>query len=266
MPPRPTNAAARLPSRRILGMRVDATSYHGATDRVLQWARSGESRYVCIATVHMVMEGFDNPEYQRIVNDADMVTSDGVPLVWGLKLLGASEATRVYGPQLTPEVCARAADEGVPVGFIGGTEEVLNVLRANLQSRFPQLRIAYSWSPPFRPLTPEEEREAVRRIKLSGARIMFVGLGCPKQERWMHRYRDLIPMPMLGVGAAFDFLAGKKSQAPRFMQRLGLEWLFRLATEPRRLWHRYLYHNPRFVWHFFEQVIRERLLGQKQLA
>lgn len=257
-------AGAPLPfpanrSRRILGMRVDATSYAAAAERVIAWARAGESRYVCVSTVHMVMEGHDRAEFQRIVNAADLVTPDGMPLVWGLKLLGIPSATRVYGPDLTPLVCERAAREGVPVGFYGGTPEVLDRMIANLTARYPGLRVVYRHSPPFRPLTAEEEAREIKEIRASGARILFVGLGCPKQEQWMAARRGRIDAVMLGVGAAFDFLAGTKRQAPDLIQSLGLEWLFRLATEPRRLWRRYLYNNPRFVVLFAAQVLKGRI-------
>lgn len=256
-------AGAPLPlpanrSRRILGMRVDATSYDAAAEQVITWAKAGESRYVCVSTVHMVMEGHDRAEFQRIVNAADLVTPDGMPLVWGLKLLGIPSATRVYGPDLTPVVCEYAAREGVPVGFYGGTPEVLDRMIANLTARYPGLQVVYRHSPPFRPLTAEEEAREIEEIRASGARILFVGLGCPKQEQWMAARRGRIDAVMLGVGAAFDFLAGAKRQAPDLIQSLGLEWLFRLATEPRRLWRRYLYNNPRFVVLFAAQVLKGR--------
>ena len=173
-------------------------------------------------------------------------------------------ATRVYGPGLTPRLLARAADEGVPVGFYGGSPEVIEALRAVASQRWPELQIAYAVSPPFRPLEQAEDEEIVRTIVASGARLLFVGLGCPKQERWMHEHRDRLPLVQLGVGAAFDFLAGTKRQAPAILQRAGLEWLFRLATEPRRLWRRYLRHNPRFVVLFGAQVVRARLGGRRR--
>lgn len=246
-------------ARYVLGMRVDATSYQDAAERVMQWARRRESRYVCVSTVHTVMEAYDDREFRNAVNGADLVTPDGMPLVWLLRLLGVHSATRVYGPDLTPVVCARAAREGIPVGFYGGTPEVLQALTANIESRWPQLWVAYRWSPPFRPLRAEEERRVVRAINASGARILFVGLGCPKQERWMARHRGKIRATMLGVGAAFDFLAGTKRQAPRFVQHAGMEWGFRLLCEPRRLWRRYLYHNPRFLALVSSELLKVRL-------
>jgi N-acetylglucosaminyldiphosphoundecaprenol N-acetyl-beta-D-mannosaminyltransferase len=256
-------AATQLPtleSRHIVGMRVDATSYEDASRRVVEWAKAGEARYVCVASVNNVMHARDDAEYLDIMNAADLITPDGMPLVWGLKLLGVGSATRTYGPTLTPLVCELAARERIPVGFYGGTPEVLERLRANLLKMFPSLEIAYSWPPPFRALTDEEEERVVADIRGSGARIVFVGLGTPKQEQWMVRQRGNLSAVMLGVGAAFDFIAGEKKQAPSQMQRLGLEWLFRLVTEPRRLWRRYLYSNPRFVGLFAVQALRARFL------
>lgn len=252
---------ATVPHRRILGVPVHATSYEDATDRILAWASTGESRYVCVSNVHVVMEANDDETFRTILADADLVTPDGMPLVWGLRLLGVRGATRVYGPDLVPAVCAAAAERQVPVGFYGGTDASLSTLVTKLQQMFPALRVAYRWSPPFRALTREEEAEVVREIDGSGARILFVGLGCPKQERWMARHRGRIGAVMLGVGAAFDFLAGAKRQAPPWMRRAGLEWSFRLLSEPRRLWRRYLYHNPRFIALFGAQVLRDRVLG-----
>jgi N-acetylglucosaminyldiphosphoundecaprenol N-acetyl-beta-D-mannosaminyltransferase len=246
-----------LQSRRILRTRVDATSYRHACDQVMEWAAAGESRYVCVATVNNLIEGVDDPGYNALMEAADLVTPDGMPLVWGLRLLGVPDASRVYGPDLTPLVCAAAAQRGIPVGFYGGQDDVLDDLAAALTARYPGLRIAYRWSPPFRPLTADEEARVTDELARSGARVLFVGLGTPKQERWMADHKGL-PMVMLGVGAAFDFLSGRKRQAPPALQRLGLEWLYRLVHEPRRLWKRYLYRNPRFVALFAAQLLRQR--------
>jgi N-acetylglucosaminyldiphosphoundecaprenol N-acetyl-beta-D-mannosaminyltransferase len=242
-------------------MRVDATSYTDASNRVLAWATRSEPGYVCVSTVHMVMEAHDDPDFQRIVNGASLVTPDGVPLVWALRLLGVPEARRVYGPQLTPELCGRAAAAGVPVGFYGGSQETLDRMIPRLQARYPDLEVAYAYSPPFRPLEPAEEKRIAEEINASNARILFVGLGCPKQERWMAAHVGRVRAVMLGVGAAFDFLAGSKRQAPAWLQRAGLEWAFRLISEPRRLWYRYLYHNPRFLMLFAAQVAQSGLDG-----
>ncbi|MDH3211878.1 MAG: WecB/TagA/CpsF family glycosyltransferase [Myxococcales bacterium] len=257
-PPKPEFKAEPGPlsvaSRRILGLRVDATSYAETTEAIVGLAAAGAGGMVCHANVHMAMEAFDDAGLRRRLNAAERITPDGVPLVWALRWLGLREAGRVYGPTLTRRVCRRAAEAGIPVGFYGGRPEVLEALAVALARRFPRLRIAFAYSPPFRPLTPEEDRRATEAIEASGARILFVGLGCPKQERWMASHRPALRCVLLGVGAAFDFLAGAKPQAPRWLQRAGLEWLFRLVIEPRRLWRRYLVQNPRFVWHFARQI------------
>jgi len=241
------NHSASLMNRHVLGMRVDATDYDDATRRVVAWARERESRYVCVANVHMAMEAYDSDKFRRIVNEADLVTPDGMPLVWMLRKLGKPDQERVYGPELMLRVCEAAAREGLPVGFYGGAQETLDKLVASVKMKYPTLEVAYSCSPPFRQLSPDEDSRIVEEINVSGARILFVGLGCPKQEMWMASHRGRVQSVMLGVGAAFDFHAGRVPQAPAWMQRAGLEWLFRLITEPRRLWRRYAKHNPRFV-------------------
>jgi N-acetylglucosaminyldiphosphoundecaprenol N-acetyl-beta-D-mannosaminyltransferase len=228
-------------------MRVDGTSYEDAVERVVGWAEQSGGRYVCVATVHMTMESYDRPSYRQQVNGADLVTPDGMPLVWALRLLGLASQERVYGPQLTLRLLGEAERRGIAVGFFGGTDETLAVLQRELKRQFPALQIAFAHAPPFRQLTAEEDRRVVAEFNASGARILFVGLGCPKQEQWMFAHRQRLDAVMLGVGAAFDFLSGAKNQAPRWMQEGGLEWLFRLLSEPRRLWRRYLYNNPRFV-------------------
>jgi len=252
----PTDTA--LPYRSVLGLRVYATSYDDCATRVIDWARGSHGRYVCVANVHTTMEGWDDPDFQRLVNDADLVTPDGMPLVWALRRLGVADATRVYGPTLTLHVCELAAREGVPVGFYGGRPEAIERLVPTLQQRFPTLQVAFAESPPFRALTLAEDEATVGRIRASGARLLFIGLGCPKQERWMAAHRDRLPLVQLGVGAAFDFHAGLVPQAPQALQRSGMEWAFRMAMEPRRLARRYLRHNPRFVWHLGRQLLRER--------
>jgi N-acetylglucosaminyldiphosphoundecaprenol N-acetyl-beta-D-mannosaminyltransferase len=242
-------------SRSVLGMRVDATSYDETAEVVASLAVDELGGAVCVATVHMVMEAFDDPEFQAIVNAADRVTPDGMPLVWALRAMGVRDAQRVYGPTLMPHVCALAARRGLTVGFYGGTPDVLSAVTSRLSAACPGLQISFADAPPFRPLSAAEDEKLVREIEASGTRILFVGLGCPKQERFIDAHRSL-PCVMVGVGAAFDFQAGNKAQAPAWVQRVGLEWLFRLASEPRRLWRRYLYHNPRFVYHLARGRLR----------
>ncbi len=249
----------RLESRFILGMRVDATSYRDAARRVTTWARQSESRYVCVAAVNNVMESHDSSLVLAAMNGSDLTTPDGMPLVWGLRLLGVVGQRRVYGPYLTPELLAAAERDALPVGFYGASESTLNMLVQTVRTQFPKLPVVYSCSPPYRPLSPEEDERVVENINASGARILFVGLNSPKQDLWMAAHRDRVRSVMVGVGAAFDFLSGAKPQAPRWMMKLGLEWLFRLVSEPRRLWRRYLHHNPRFVFCFGRQLLQNKI-------
>jgi N-acetylglucosaminyldiphosphoundecaprenol N-acetyl-beta-D-mannosaminyltransferase len=251
---------------RILGIRVDATTLRMAAARVLGWAGQGCSRYVCFANVSTIMGACDATDYRNVLDRADMVTADGMPLVWLLRLLGVRGASRVYGPDLVPVICEGAVAAGIPVGFYGGSEPALDSLTFCVRRRFPTIDIAYARSPPFRALTREEDQRVVDDVNSSGVRILFVGLGSPKQDFWMHAHLGRVNAVMLGVGAAFDFLGGTKPQAPRWMQRSGLEWLFRLATEPRRLWRRYLYHNPRFIVLALAQLLRARINEHRRSA
>jgi N-acetylglucosaminyldiphosphoundecaprenol N-acetyl-beta-D-mannosaminyltransferase len=231
----------------ILEIRVSPTSYASATAQIRTWALAGESRDVNATGVHGIMEAHDSPDFKNILNRADMITPDGMPLVWMMRLKGIRGQTRVYGPTLMLHVLEMAAREKIPVGFYGADDPTLERLVRRLCERFPGLQVAYAFSPPFRYLDKQESAKITEEISTSGVRILFVGLGCPKQERWMAEQKGKIPSVMLGVGAAFDFLAGSKPQAPTWMQAIGLEWLFRLLHEPRRLARRYLYNNPRFV-------------------
>jgi N-acetylglucosaminyldiphosphoundecaprenol N-acetyl-beta-D-mannosaminyltransferase len=243
--------------RHLLGVRVDVSDYLEAAHAILAMAESGGGM-TCVATVHTLMEAWDDPGFRAIVNDAELVTSDGMPLVWSLRALGARQASRVYGPTLLPFVCEHAARRGVPVGFYGGSPEVVGELTHRLVRRYPRLAIAFRHSPPHSDAPPALDDEVAAAIEESGARVLFVGLGCPKQERWMAAYREHVSCALVGVGAAFDFVAGAKRQAPAWMQRAGLEWLFRLGCEPRRLWRRYARHNPRFALRIALQIARER--------
>ena len=240
----------------ILGSQIDFTSYADACDRISHWAHSRSSCYVIAANVHVVMTAYWNSTYSHIVNNAALVTPDGMPLVQALTWLGWPKATRVYGPDLMLECCQRAAQEKLPIYLYGSTPDMLSKLQDNLRSRYPNLKIAGAHSPPFRPLSPEEEQQDIDRIHQSGARIVFVSLGCPKQEEWMARQQGRLNAVMIGVGAAFAFHAGIVRQAPRWMMAIGLEWLYRLAVEPKRLWKRYVINNPAFVLLLGLQMIR----------
>ncbi len=241
--PKPDSAG--LPH--VLGTRVDPTSYAEATAQVIDWAKQHESRYVCCANVHVVMEAYDSESFRARVNAADLVTPDGMPLVWALRRQGYPGQTRVYGPDLMMSVLSAAEKDKVTVGLLGGKPQVLDELVSRLETLFPALEIGYRFSPPFRALEATEEAKIVTDINQSGVAVLFVGLGCPRQEMWMAEHVGRVQSVMLGVGAAFDFHAGAIKQAPSWMQRIGLEWAFRFSQEPTRLWRRYLYHNPRFV-------------------
>lgn len=239
----------------ILGAKIDQTSYSGAVSRVREWAESGQSCYICAANVHMLMEAYDDAAFKQVVNQASLVVPDGMPLVWAMRLKGAHDQQRVYGPRLMLDILESACRDNISVGFYGSSPEVLDALVDWAQTRYIGLNIAYSFSPPFREMDSDEDLEIVQGINQSGVHILFVGLGCPKQEIWMSRHYEKTHTVMIGVGAAFDFHAGIKPQAPVWMQKAGLEWLFRLFSEPRRLWRRYFYHNPRFVLLVFADIL-----------
>lgn len=245
---------APLVSRHILGMRVDFSSYEDAANRVLQAADNQQPFWLCPACVQTVVEAHRAPSFKAVMETASLVTTDGMPLVWALRMMGIQKASRVYGPTLMERILEKVAVSDVPVGFYGSAPEALEKLQVRLRERWPRLNIAYAYSPPFRPLTPQEDSEVTQQIKASGARIMFVSLGCPKHELWAWSHYRTLSIPILAVGAAFDFLAGVKPQAPSWMQSIGLEWFFRLLSEPRRLWRRYLLMNPVFVFLLVAQL------------
>jgi N-acetylglucosaminyldiphosphoundecaprenol N-acetyl-beta-D-mannosaminyltransferase len=250
----------RFESARIVSIEVSSLDYERGAAFVVDRLRKDLGGYVCLANVHMVMEAHDDPRFAEVVNGAQLVASDGMPLVWMLHALGHPNARRVYGPTFTLHLCEAAEREGLPIALYGGTDDSLAAFRRFLQENYPRLEVACAIAPPFRPLTDEEDREFTTRIRTSGARMVFVGIGCPKQERWMAEHADRIPEAMMfGVGAAFDFHSGRVSQAPRLLQQFGLEWAYRLVMEPRRLWRRYAVHNPRFVMLALGQILMSRI-------
>jgi N-acetylglucosaminyldiphosphoundecaprenol N-acetyl-beta-D-mannosaminyltransferase len=253
------SAVPDLPRANVLGVDLALSDYEGTLDWMDEVVRHGQRVCLSAAAVHLVMVARDDPEARRAVQRT-VTVPDGVPLVWALRLLGHAQASRVYGPDLMARHCERAARDGTPIYLYGGrSDEALARLQAALRSRFPGLQIAGGWSPPFRPLTASETDDVAERINSSGAQVVWVGTGQPKQEKWMADMRDRLDAPILaGVGAAFDFHAGIVPQAPSWMQRMGLEWCYRLAREPRRLWRRYASYNPRFVAAFARQYVAHR--------
>jgi N-acetylglucosaminyldiphosphoundecaprenol N-acetyl-beta-D-mannosaminyltransferase len=244
-------------------VRLAVSDYGEVVDWMERMIAAGARGYVTAAAVNLVMSAHDEAPTAAAVAEATLAVPDGQPLVWGLRALGHGRATRIYGPDLMAAFCARAAERGIPVFLYGGrTPEALAQLEARLLERYPGLPIAGSHWPPFRPLRPDEEAEVAELIDASGAAVVWVGTGQPKQELWMQRIRPMLAAPMLvGVGAAFDFHAGIVSQAPAWMQRAGLEWLYRLSREPRRLWRRYATQNPRFIVLFLGELLRRRRDG-----
>ncbi len=250
------------PTAEVLGIPLAVSDY----DHVLDWMEAtiaADARaYMTAAAVNLVMSAREDSETRAAVLGATLAVPDGQPLVWALHALGHRAATRVYGPDLMAAFCARAAAgrAALPVYLYGGrSAQALTILERRLRDRFPGLRIAGGQSPPFRALTAAEEERVVEEINSSGAAVVWVGTGQPKQERWMARMRARLSPPLLaGVGAAFDFHAGLVPQAPPWMQRAGLEWSYRLAREPRRLWRRYARYNPRFIAAFGAQYLRQR--------
>lgn len=244
----------------ILGVRVSAINMKQALKILDDWITRRRQRYVCITGVHGVIESQQDKGLRQIHNAAGLVTPDGMPLVWLSRIQGFSHVERVYGPDLMLALCEQSILKGYKHFLYGGAEGVPEKLESNLRQRFPGLQIVGTYSPPFRVLTHEEDEEIVRMINETDPDIVWVGLSTPKQERWMAAHVGRLTAPVLiGVGAAFDFHAGLKRQAPRWMQRNGLEWLFRLITEPKRLWRRYLINNPLFI-----VLVLRQLLGLRR--
>jgi N-acetylglucosaminyldiphosphoundecaprenol N-acetyl-beta-D-mannosaminyltransferase len=237
----------------VLGVGISKTSYEEVVRVTREWvarSRQGErrGRYVCVTSVHGVVTAIKRPRVKEVLNGADVATPDGMPVVWALRSFGAASQSRVYGPTLMTELCRDAERHGHRIFLYGATESTLAKLTENLLAKFPSLRIVGAASPPFRKLTEEEDRAAVRMLADSGAEIAFIGMSTPKQDVWMAEHAPLLPgIVLFGVGAAFDFHAGVLRQAPAWMQRRGLEWFFRLCMEPARLWRRYLIETPVFL-------------------
>ena len=253
--------ATGVPLRDLLGVPVAMVDYERAIEVMDELVERREQGYICAAPVHALMEARDNPAVLDALRGSTLVVPDGMPLVWAANLLGEGLHDRVYGPELMLRYSARCAERGHRVWLYGGRDQgSLVQLALSMRRRHPGIRIVGGYSPPFRPLTGEEESAVVRQINEARPDVLWVGIGVPKQELWMARMRDRLDVPvMCGVGAAFDFHAGRISMAPRWMQERGLEWIYRIAQEPKRLLPRYLYTNPRFVAAFLRQYLAERM-------
>lgn len=247
---------------RILGVKLSEIDYKKACQTISELAQNGRGGYVCCANVHSLLEAYSDWQFRDTLSCASIVTADGRPLVWLMLLGKAKKARQVCGPILMPMVCNTAAKEGISVGFYGSTNKVLENLEKKLKNEIPGLTISYSYSPKFGEISTSEDDQITEDINSSGTKILFVGLGCPKQEKWMHEHRSKISAVMIGVGAAFDFISGEKKRAPYFFSKLGLEWLYRLIREPKRLWKRYILGNTIFLMIVCKELLKGRLFAK----
>lgn len=224
----------------------------------MELSQAKKGAYICVSNVHMCMETFDSSDFREVVDQADFVIPDGKPISVAQKLLAYKDADQVRGQDIMNALCEISGAKNINIGFYGGNSNViLDRVKSNLIEQYPGIKIIYAFSPPFRPLSDEEDLNVVEQINTAKVDILFVAIGCPKQEIWMAEHKDKISCVMLGVGAAFDFIAGNKKHAPRWIHKVGLEWLFRLLSEPECLWKRYLKQNPRFIWYFALQLLKK---------
>ena len=252
----------KLPRVNILGVGISAITMAQALDQIAAWIENGTRRYVSVCTVHTVIECQLAETMRQAVNGAGLATPDGMPLVWLSKWKSRANVNRVYGPDLMLALCQLSVTRGYTHYFYGGAAGIPEQLAKNSKKQFPGLKIAGTCSPPFHPLTAVEQARIVEQINQTAPDILWVGLGTPKQDLWMAAHRPMLSAPVLiGVGAAFDFHTGRIPQAPAWMQRSGLEWLFRLWQEPRRLWYRYLVYNPLFIL-----LVLAQMLGLKHYS
>ena len=245
---------------RVIGAFIDTLNWDDVLQVIQGWARMRLPRYVCCCNAHSLVTMQQDQAVQAAIDSADLSVPDGMPVAWMMRQLGAQHQQRINGPDLMWRYCALAEREGSSIFLYGNTLRTLKILQDRLQAAFPRLVIAGMISPPFRPLSQEEDRLVIERIRQSGAGVVFVSLGCPKQEMWMEAHRANIPAVLIGVGAAFDYHAGTLKRAPRWMQSHGMEWLYRLCAEPRRLWRRYFVTNLLFVL----GASRQLLAGSRQ--
>lgn len=243
----------------ILGVNVSATNMDRAVRIADRWIRSGQCGYVCVTSVHGVMEAQRDPSFRRILNHGTMNLPDGMPLVWIGKMQGARDIDRVFGPDFMTEICRLSVTRGYRHFLYGGAQGVAHELKRSLERKFPGIEIVEVYTPPFHPLSNEEEHAVVTHIQASRADIVWVGLSTPKQERFMAQFAHRLRVPLLvGVGAAFDYHTGRIADSPQWVKCSGLQWLHRLLQDPKRLWRRYLRNNPAFVWKIFLQFLRFR--------
>lgn len=244
----------------VIGTLIDVVDWDQAIARISTWAIKRESRYVCICNVHSVVTAKTNPNFKDIVDNSDMATPDGAPVAFVIRKQGYKEQKRINGPDLMWKYCKFASSQPQSIYLYGGSSQTLGLLQTKLLETFPTLKIAGAFSPPYRDLTVDEKQEVIDRINQSGAGTVWVSLGCPKQEVWMAESKHHINAVMIGVGAAFDYHAGTIRRAPIWMQNAGLEWLYRLCSEPRRLFKRYLVTNTLFIAYLLTTTIKKLIV------
>jgi N-acetylglucosaminyldiphosphoundecaprenol N-acetyl-beta-D-mannosaminyltransferase len=255
-----------LQAKNIISFSVNSLPFEAQMGIIIKWAQSNLSKVVCIANVHMLIEGHRDPQFGKILHEADLVTPDGMPLVWMLRLLGARNQDRVAGVDVLEGLCRLASENKVSVFFLGSQDTILAKIRQKLELNFPDLEIAGMESLPFRPLTSEEDEALIYSLRKSGAGLILISLGCPKQEIWMSKHKGKIAAVMIGLGGAFPVYAGIQRRAPKIFRDAGLEWLFRLIQEPHRLWKRYASTIPIFVWLASKQILIERTRFSRKLS
>ena len=255
-----------MPTQRVVGFPISTLSFEAHLDTLMRWAQRHLSKVVCVCNVHMLMEGNWQADFAEVLTDADLLTPDGMPLAWMTSLMNRQRQDRVAGMELMQGLCERSQTEKIGIFFLGSTPEMLSKIEQKLGQDYPSLRVAGMVSPPFRALSAKEEKAIVEEINASGAGLVFVSLGCPKQEHWMHRHRGQVQATMVGLGGAFSVYAGEKQWAPAWVRKYGLEWCYRLMQEPRRLWKRYASTIPPFLWLALKQVVKVRLGMNPELA
>ncbi len=246
----------------IIGINVSSLSLRQQSSQIISWAKQNISKAVCVANVHMLMEAHWNDAFKKVLCSADLVTPDGMPLVWMLKLLGACRSERVAGMDLLKSLCAEAQEHEISIFFLGSEAKILGKMRQRLEAEYPDLCIAGMESLPFRPLTPLEDRKIIETINGTETGLLFVSLGCPKQEKWIAQHRGKINATMVGLGGVFPIYAGLQKYAPQWIRGLGMEWAYRLYQEPGRLWQRYATTIPPFLWLAARQLIEGRVVRQ----
>lgn len=239
--------------KRIISLNLTVNSYDNILESIINLGRQKHSSYVCVANVHMCIEAYDDVEFQQVVNSADMVTPDGMPLAKGISWLYGEKQDRVAGMDLLPDLLAASEQEGLKVYFYGGSEATQRATEAFVKKEYPKLDAVGFYSPPFRALSAEEEEEIISNINQVGAQIVFVALGCPKQEKWMAQMKNKVNACMIGIGGALPVLIGEQKRAPQWMQELSLEWFYRFVQEPKRLFKRYAYTNSKFIYLLLKQ-------------